>query len=231
MEIETQYAVKLFFPTSAFVQVYFEAVANAFDAKATEVDIRISSDGQIKPGHLEIVIRDNGLGFTDDRFECFRWLTEPSDAYHKGLGRLVYLNYFSAVSVSSVYNGKKRTFTFSNTFNGKSETVAASETDRQGTELRFNGFTGCRLRSYEDIKPADLKERLLEHFLPLFHDKKKTGNDFKLNITLKTQAQKELFPDEQSITTSDIPTLECKTFQDDSIDAFAEISMSYGPRH
>lgn len=89
MEIDTQYAVKLFFSSSAFVQVYFEAVANAFDASATEVDIIISSDGKIRPEHLEITIRDNGVGFTDERFECFRRLTEPTDPYHKGLGRLV----------------------------------------------------------------------------------------------------------------------------------------------
>ena len=127
MEIDTQYAVKLFFTNSAFVQVYFEAVANAFNAQATEIDIRITSDGQIKPGLLEITVKDNGIGFTDDRFASFRRLTEPTDPYHKGLGRLVYLCYFSAVDVCSVYGDKKRTFAFSNRFNGKSQINAPSE--------------------------------------------------------------------------------------------------------
>lgn len=233
MEIETQYAVKLFFPNPAFVQVYFEAVANAFDAEATEVDIIISSDGQISPGHLEITIRDNGVGFTDDRFECFRRLTEPTDPHHRGLGRLVFLSYFSTVRVSSVYGDKKRTFTFSNTFKGKFDTAASSAEDKRGTELRFNGFMGSRLRSYEDIKPAALKEKLLEHFLPLFHEKKKTGKDFRLGIKLETKSrdtqktQKELFPDEQFITASDVPTLESRTITDRTLGAFAEITMSY----
>ncbi len=71
MEFETDYVLKLFFSNPAFVQIYFEAVANALDAKANEVTIRILSDGNIKPKHLEVSVSDNGMGFTDERFARF----------------------------------------------------------------------------------------------------------------------------------------------------------------
>lgn len=98
--IQTEYALKLFFPNPTFAQIYYEAIANALDANATEVAIHISTDIQIDQRHLEITIRDNGEGFTDKRFERFKE-SQESDAYHKGLGRLIYLRYFSQVSVEA----------------------------------------------------------------------------------------------------------------------------------
>lgn len=230
MDIETKYAVKLFFPSSTFLQIYLEAIANAFDAEASEVTIHISTDGQISPSHLEITISDNGIGFTDERFDRFRRVKEPCDPYHKGLGRLVYLQYFSSVNVTSIYEDKKRSFTFSNNFMGDSETKEASDDDQRETVLRFNGFLGVRLKSYDDLKPSVLKERILEHFLPIFYDMKKAEKKFKINIELETRALKKqikLFPDSLSLTVADVPFFEQKTIQKNSISAFDEISMSY----
>lgn len=228
MEIDTPYAVKLFFSTSAFVQVFFEAVANAFDAEATEIAIRVLTEP------LEITITDNGKGFTKERFERFRRLTEPNDAYHKGLGRLVYLNYFASIEINSIFGDTKRTFMFSNTFDGNSKTAPASKNDNQGTALRFTSFVRPRLRTNDDIKPENLKSKLLEQFLPLLHEKKKRGEHFKIEISLEeriTSRQAKMFSDSATITESDVPTLACKTFKDNSLDAFEEISMYYMLRH
>ncbi len=230
MEFETDYVLKLFFSNPAFVQIYFEAVANALDAKANEVTIRILSDGNIKPKHLEVTISDNGMGFTDERFARFAEVKEPDDPYHKGFGRVIYLQYFSRVHVVSVFDGQKRTFTFSGAFTGDSQMTRASASDTQGTILRFSGFRGERLKSYDDIKPGALKERLLEHFLPCFHEKKKAGNSFKITVELEIQGrrkQKMLFPESQSITVADIPNFTCKVFRLDGTDAYPAISMSY----
>lgn len=230
MEIETQYAVKLFFANSAFVQVYFEAVANAFDAHATHVSIVISTDGQISPEFLEVSISDNGVGFTDERFERFRRLAHPIDSYHKGLGRLVYLHYFENVSILSTFNNRRRSFVFSNAFKGTCRTEEVPSDGSSGTTLTFKGFAGTRLRSYEDIKPGALKERLLEHFLPLFYEKKRSNTPFRVSIELKDlsqTAQRGLFAETQFITEADVPALECKTIQDNQIDIFASISMHY----
>jgi len=230
MEIETDYAVRLFFPNPTFAQIYFETVANALDAEATEITIHISTDAQISPQHLEITVSDNGQGFTKERFDRFYRLTEPIDVYHKGLGRLVYLRYFDHVAIVSVFNGKKRSFAFSKTFTGESKVSKKLSTDKSETVLRFSGFLGGRLKSYDDVKPSALKEKLINHFLPYFDNMKQAGRDFKIIIELKTlggDAQGTLYPDSQTITVADIPDFNSKTIHDDSIDAFADISMRY----
>jgi signal transduction histidine kinase len=72
MEIDNPFAAEIFFPEPTFVQVYCEAVANAFDAQASEVAIRI-----VVAEAWTITIRDNGEGFTDERFARFKKLTKP----------------------------------------------------------------------------------------------------------------------------------------------------------
>jgi hypothetical protein len=230
MEIDTRYATNLFFPNSAFIQIYFEAVANSLDAEADDIRIHISTDGNIKPAYLEIKVTDNGQGFTDERFERFRLLKEPVDSYHKGLGRLVYLHYFKQVNVESFFSSQKRSFVFSEDFNGDSDLKKAKGKAPQGTSLTFRGFLRERLRSYDDLKPGHLKLKIIEHFLPLLHTRKKSGKEFKISIKLETQnqnLQKGLFPDEQTITVSDIPEFKNKTFKDQGVHAFFEINMSY----
>jgi hypothetical protein len=231
MEIDTEYAANLFFPNSAFVQVYFEAVANAFDAEASEIEIKISTDGNISPEYLTIVVSDNGIGFTDTRFERFRKLTEPCDPYHKGLGRLVYLHYFRFVHIESIFSkANKRVFTFSRQFDGKSELTVASTGENKGTVIQFNSFLGGRLKKYDNLKPGYLKNALIEQFLPLLYNKKKAGEEFRISLELETETsnkQKEFFPDHQTITPNDIPDFECETFNDPQLGAFREISMSY----
>ena len=172
MEIKTDYALKIFFPSPAFTQIYYEAVANALDANATEVSIHILTDDQIAQKQLEITISDNGEGFTEERFERFK-VTQETDVYHKGLGRLIYLRYFKKINVESVFERQRRTFTYSKTFRGDDTVVDAASTDKHGTVLRFSGFSGERLRSFDDVRPSVLKAKIIEHFLPTFDGRKK----------------------------------------------------------
>ena len=73
MEIETEYAVQIFHPNPAFAQIYSEAVANAIDAGATDIRISIKTDGKIQsPNQLEIIIQDNGVGFSEEGYERFK---------------------------------------------------------------------------------------------------------------------------------------------------------------
>lgn len=50
MDIDTKYAVKLFFANSTFLQVFFEAVANSLDAEATAIEILVSSQQRLALG-------------------------------------------------------------------------------------------------------------------------------------------------------------------------------------
>jgi hypothetical protein len=229
MEIQTDYALKLFFPSPAFTQVYYEAVANALDAKATEVWIHIVTDEQIAQKRLEITISDNGEGFTEERFERFK-VTQESDAYHKGLGRLIYLRYFKEVNVESVFERQRRTFTYSKTFRGKDTVDDVDPADKPGTVLRFSGFLNERLRSFDDVRPSPLKAKIIEHFLPTFDGLKKDKKDFKITIELQvigSGSNEVLFPDRQTITPADIPEFTSKTIRDDSLSTVSDITMRY----
>lgn len=231
VEIETHYALKLFFSNPAFVQIYFEAVANAIDANANRIEISIRTDGKIhKPGFVEITIRDNGVGFTDERYERFKRLKEPQDAYHKGLGRLVYLQYFSEVAVKSVHDGKRRAFTFAHNFDGSCIETKAQPSEAAGTELKFAGFCGNRIKSYDDLKPSTIKQKLLEQFLPVLYDRKRDGNPVEIDIVLATDEnnpQKEFFPDREVLSAKDLPVLKSSTIKDKTIDGFSSIEVSY----
>ncbi len=229
MKLETNYALKLFFPNSSFAQIYFEAVANALDAGATEINIEISTDGNIRnPSHLEIIISDNGVGFTPDRFEKFKEIKEPNDQHHKGMGRLVYLKYFSTVEVESYYKGAKRLFTFTNFFDGEShnETTANNIT---GTKFTFKNFIGDRIKTYDDLRPITLKERFIEHFLPYFIEMKRAEKQFQITIKLATEqsnSQYSFFPDDAILSQNDIPEFVQTSFMYNSLD-LCEIKISY----
>jgi len=230
MEIETEYAVELFFPNSSFVQVYFEAIANAFDANADQISIRISTDRKRAAESTEITIHDNGEGFTDERYDRFRRLQKPNDAFHKGLGRLVYLCYFSQVEVTSVFQGKKRVFQFSKRFRGEeAKATLAGPSDRLGTTLRFRHFTGQRFKSQENVRPENLKERIVEQFLPLFHEWKKAGRGFQITIELDSAETVlgQSYLNSTTITPLDIPDFESATIQDPTLDIHDSIEMHY----
>jgi len=230
LKFETEYAVKLFFSNPAFTQIYFEAIANAFDANANNIDIEIATDGDISPKQLEITIRDDGDGLTDERYERFSEVRKPQDKFHKGMGRLVYLNYFSSVSVVSVYGDKKRVLNFSKSFTGDSAVQDADEDDKQGTTLRFSGFLGERLKTYDDLKPSQLKRQIIEQFLPFMFDRKNDRKEFAIQISLETSKsnpKQDFISDSTTITIADVPSFEAITYRDNMVEAFSDITIHY----
>ncbi len=230
MDIETSGAIRLFFPNPSLTLVYFEALANSLDAGATEVSIDIDVQAFDKPDTLKITVSDNGDGFTDENFERFRKLLRPRDKFHKGIGRLVFLNYFNRVEVVSTRNKWRRSFTFKDGFDGNAPLEILKEEQSPKTALTFTGFAKDRVRSYDDLKPDALKPLLIEQFLPTLDARKRDGNEFKISINLKTNesnAQKEFFPHETVITADDLPSMTKITIQDDSLDAISAIDMYY----
>ena len=230
MDIETSGAIRLFFPNPSLTLVYFEALANALDAGATEISIDIDVQAFDKPETLKITVSDNGDGFTDENFERFRKLLRPRDKFHKGIGRLVFLNYFSRVDVTSTRSKWRRTFIFKDGFDGNAPIENLNDEQPAKTTLAFNGFAKDRVKSYDDLKPDVLKPLLIEQFLPTLDARKRDGTAFKISINLKTKesnAQKEFFPHETVITADDLPSMTKITIQDDSLDAFSTIDMYY----
>lgn len=231
MDIETENAIKLFFPSPSLHQVFFEAVANSFDAGATEILIKVEIDAFPASDTLKVVVSDNGNGFTEESFRRFQRLLNAKDTFHKGLGRLIFLNYFGHVSVDSVWErNKRRTFVFSKSFQGKSNLEALSDEQPNKTTLIFTDFVRDRVKSYDDLKPGSLKERIIEQFLPTLHDYRRSDRAFEIKIELQTKethAQKEFLPGEETITAVDLPDLKSVIIQNPFLDAFDGVEMFY----
>lgn len=230
MDIETSGAIRLFFPNPSLTLVYFEALANALDAGATEVSIEIDVQAFDKSETLKISVSDNGDGFTDENFERFRKLLRPRDKFHKGIGRLVFLNYFDYVEVNSCRDKWRRTFTFKNDFDGNAPLQCLADAQEAKTTLVFSGFVKERVKSYDDLKPDALKPLIIEQFLPMLDARKRDNKSFKININLETNetnAQKDFFPDSVEVTANDLPCMTTVTIQDNKLDAISAIYMHY----
>ncbi len=230
MKINSKKAVSHFFPNPSFEQVYFEAVANSIDAKATEISIEIDIVSFDQADTLTMKISDNGEGFLDENFEKFSKLLETNCPEHKGLGRLVFLQYFDAITVVSRFRGtKKRVFIFNQDFDGDSEVV---DVDGQpsGTILEFKNFSGERVKSYKYLRPEDIKMSLISHFFPLLFSLKEDRRSLSIVINLTTGTPNP----EQGFSTgrcrfslADLPVLEQTTIQEPELDLYESINIHY----
>lgn len=229
MEIETSGAVQLFFPSPSLSLVYFEAIANSLDAGATKISVELDLFSFDKPDTLKVTIRDNGDGFNDDNFERFKTLLKPRDEFHKGIGRLVYLHYFGQVQVVSRWSGFERHFVFKEDFNDKAASYPTTKLNDE-TTLVFSGFLGNKIKSYDDVRPQVLKERIIEHFLPTLSQFVDSGRDFCIDILSRVSEgnNKKGFSSESvKITASDLPLLEVHSINFVELDFFQTIDMRY----
>ena len=222
MEVNIKQALKVFFSKSSFEMIYFEAFANALDAGATDFYIDIKQGNELK--ELSLVLTDNGIGFTDERFRKFGKLfdveEEPS---HKGLGRLVYLCYFGKVHVESCFNNSvRRVFDFDESFKGTSQTIRTGNEDN-GTVLTMTEFLGTKLGRNDYIKPSYIKNALLENFYMKFYKAKLAGRQLNIFIRLFVDGQ---IVSEETITTDSMPSFSVKELTT-QMDFFNSIDLYY----
>ena len=222
MEVNIKQALKVFFSKSSFEMIYFEAFANALDAGATDFYIDIKQGNELK--ELSLVLTDNGIGFTDERFRKFGKLfdveEEPS---HKGLGRLVYLCYFGKVHVESCFNNSvRRVFDFDESFSGTSQTIHTGNEDN-GTVLTMTEFLGTKLGRNDYIKPSYIKNALLENFYMKFYKAKLAGKQLNIFIRLFVDGQ---IVSEETITTDSMPSFSVKELTT-QMDFFNSIDLYY----
>lgn len=225
MEVNIKQALKVFFSKSSFEMIYFEAFANALDAGATDFYIDIKQGNELK--ELSLVLTDNGIGFTDERFRKFGKLfdveEEPS---HKGLGRLVYLCYFGKVHVESCFNNSvRRVFDFDESFNGTSQTIHTGNEDN-GTVLTMTEFLGTKLGRNDYIRPSYIKNALLENFYMKFYKAKLVGKQLNIFIRLFVDGQ---IVSKETITTDSMPSFSVKELTT-QMDFFNSIDLYYNVR-
>ncbi len=232
MRVNTKQAVRLFFQNPSLEQVFKEAIANSLDANATKVSVDIFIDSFDKQETLQLTITDNGEGFTDERYEKFCELLKVEEDSHKGVGRLVYLNYFETIEIDSVYEGNRRSFTFNDDFDkDKSDMVLASADDGQKeTKIVFKSCSLQRLSSYSVITPDYLKRQILQEFFPRLYVIKKKGQDFRISFTIEVphKSKKHVVGNYYSeITKEDIPDMTNESIMSDTLDMFANTSIDY----
>ena len=201
MKVKLNQAVKMFFGNSSLEMVYFEAIANALDANATNIVISISAQALNQPETMSIKIEDNGIGFVNERFDKFSKLFDVEESTHKGLGRLVYLCYFKNVKVVSYFEKtKKREFDFTENFEDENNIISVSPI-KSGTIFEMNNYLLQKLAKYEFVTPKYLKKRILEEFYSrLFQLKKKNEP-----VTIKIIANIENKNFNETLTSDDIP--------------------------
>ena len=224
MEIGISEAIQHFFSTPSFDLIYSEALANALDAGARNIDIFISLYSFSQPKTLEITIKDDGEGFTDKNFFKFSKLLTKSDNSHKGLGRLIYLKYFNKVMIESVFDKKtKRTFVFDNDFQQESAIEKLDRDVKSYSKLTFKTFSNKQLNSYENVNAIDIKHTLLKQFLPRFYALKRQGISFCITIdtdVTESNPSKKFYSNKQIITENDLPELIEKEIKNVHLDLF-----------
>lgn len=232
MRVNTKQAVRLFFQNPSLEQVFKEAIANSLDANATKVSVDIFIDSFDKQETLQLTITDNGEGFTDERYDKFCELLKVEEDSHKGVGRLVYLNYFETIEIDSVYEGNRRSFTFNDEFDkDKADMVIVAADDSQKeTKIVFKDCSLQRLSSYSVITPDYLKRQILQEFFPRLYVIKKEGRDFCISFKIEVphKNKKHMVGAYYSeITKGDIPDMKNEQIKSDTLDMFANTSMDY----
>lgn len=233
MNIGITEAIQHFFSNPSFDLIYSEAVANAFDASAKNIKIKISLDSFNEANTLQLEIEDDGCGFTNKNFDKFKSLLKKSDNSHKGLGRLIYLQYFKEVCIESIYsNTKKRTFTFNDTFDGSVFTDEQLEEEKDNyTKLIFKNFSNQKLNTYSNVRASSIKDYLLKQFLPRLLSMKETGIKFSIQIetdVIEENPENQFYSDIVSITENDLPEMKELIIKTDGLDLFQdELKMLY----
>jgi hypothetical protein len=183
MKIRNQTASSYFFGNTSLEFVYYEAIANAIDAGADKIDINIELPKLQEQKDLIITISDNGKGFDESNFDRFCHVLDKQDESHKGLGRLVYLNYFNKVVVTSCYGEKCRDFVFDDNFEDSSNEKPTNDEER-GTKLVFSGYRKEKIKEYSYVVPDLLIDSILEHFLPKFYQMKMDKTPLIIEVSL-----------------------------------------------
>jgi hypothetical protein len=221
-------AASLFFPSSSLETVYFEAVANSIDANASNIWINITIDDFNDVSTFKLEINDNGDGFTDYNFTKFSNLLEVDEETHKGIGRLVFLNYFKNVEIISSYENKQRHFLFNEKFNGESH--IADKKNEKKTTLTFTKYNKSKIAGYNYLIPYNIKESILNHFYPLFYKFKIEKKSLNISITLTTSKPNinhSFFSSSASLDVSTIPDLLVEDCDSKTIDFFAKFKLYY----
>ncbi|NTS41640.1 hypothetical protein HRG84_12050 [Flavisolibacter sp. BT320] len=131
-----------------------------------------------RPPVLDFIIRDNGIGFTDENYESFYFAhsTYKQNRGGKGIGRIIWLRAFNVVEIESVYpvNGtyQHRRFQFLPTRDGveKHELIKDLAKQKRFTEVRLKGLKSD-FQKWCNTDAEDIAFKIIEHCFIYFIQK------------------------------------------------------------
>ena len=202
----------MFFSQSSFDMVYLEAVANALDARASKIHIHFSASTLSNEKSFRLIISDNGIGFTDERYTKFCRLLEvdKDDKTHRGLGRLVYLFYFNNIKVISHYNGNQyREFNFDKEFGTDTLNNGSTLEDKHesGSILEMTGYNFSKLRDKNFADAEWIRRHILKKYYSQLYKAKKETRDIEIIIETTIGTVNTV----RTISAASIPALNEKT--------------------
>ncbi|WP_336042266.1 ATP-binding protein [Pseudooceanicola nanhaiensis] len=168
------------------MQPLFEAVSNAIHSTQERYKERVASDGRVivtvntsrNKHDVWATVEDNGYGLTEKNWEAFTTTDTDNkiEAGGKGVGRLIWLDCFQDIHVSSVYaNGDggryKRSFKFRLALEDQLENLTVEEANDLPDSSFFVKFSGLRDNGYLANFPGRgtfVFQHLTSHFLPAF---------------------------------------------------------------
>ena len=193
---------------SEAMQPVFEAVSNAIHAVEDQFEDNFLAKGRISvtinnlknPKEIEVIISDNGIGLNKARFDAF-CTTDTDFKYKKGgkgIGRLLWLDAFDRISVTSVFerdngNVSQRSFRFqlTNTDQITDERLVAKDgSTKPGTIIKFSSLRGIAYPAKFPIQAKALIRHFGSHFLAEFILGKSP------QITLSIGSDSAIFPDD-----------------------------------
>lgn len=238
-------------PTNAAdaMQPLFEAVSNSIHSTQDRFKENVATQGKIivtltmasRQSPSKIVVEDNGVGLDSRNYDAFTTTDTDNKITRggKGVGRLLWLDCFEAISVSStsVETGdpKRRKFRFvlsqSDQIQDYEESKPEGAATDTGVMVEFDGLRDNGYRAKFPGRPAYVFQHFTSHFLPTFIGSRSP------RITVHCGDETRHYPDEinaiihrretiQSIPTADYGPLTLTLMECDKV-ASADLQGSH----
>lgn len=167
------------------MQPLFEAISNSIHSTQARFGDDVATLGRVvvtvatdrKKESVWATVEDNGLGLTQKNWEAFT-TTDTDNKIQiggKGVGRLLWLDCFSAIEVDSVFDDSqglmRRRFDFVLAIDNQIQNEAIAPAPEALGPSFFVRFTGLRANGYEAKFPGRgsfVFQHLTSHFLPAF---------------------------------------------------------------
>lgn len=167
------------------LQPLFEAISNAIHSTQAKYRENVARDGRVivtvsterRKDDVWATVEDNGVGLDEPNWDAFT-TTDTDNKIQiggKGVGRLLWLDCFEEISISSVFQDdaglKRRSFNFILAIEDQIKDEQIVDASGETSTSFYAHFKGLRGNGYRDKFPGRgnfVFQHLTSHFLPIF---------------------------------------------------------------